>query len=202
MSGLNKKGLTMIEILVAIGIFLLLITGIVEMLLWGLHGRDVVWEQLSTQNEGRKIVQDFVNEIRRANVSSIGSYPLEIAQNQQIAFYSNIDSDTWRERVRYFLVDKTLRKGITKPTGNPLTYNPVNEVLTDVVHDVANGTSSLFLYYTQDYHNASGTAMTAPINTASVRVVGIKLMLEEKPNVAPVPFNIESKAEIRNLKSN
>jgi type II secretory pathway pseudopilin PulG len=202
MIGLNKKGLTMVEVLVAIGIFLLLITGIVELLLWGMHGRDVVWEQLSTQNEGRKIVQDFVNELRRASVSSIGAYPLEAANTSTIVFYSNIDSDTWRERVRYFLSDKILKKGVTKPTGTPLSYNPTNEIVTTVVNDVANGTSSLFYYYDQNYSSASGTPMSLPINITSVRMVGIKLLLEEKPNVAPAPFSIESKVEIRNLKSN
>lgn len=192
----------MIEVLVSIGIFLLLITGIIEMLLWGMHGRDVVWEQLSTQNEGRKIVQDFVNEMRRASASSIGAYPLETANTSTVVFYSNIDTDSWRERVRYFLSSKTLKKGVTKPTGTPLSYSPASEVITTVVNDVANGTSSIFYYYDQDYSSASGTPMSAPINIPLVRMVGIKLMLEEKPNVAPAPFIIESKAEIRNLKSN
>ncbi len=191
----------MIEVLVAIGIFLLLITGIVNLLLWGMHGRDVVWEQLSTQNEGRKIVQDFTNELRRASVSSIGAYPIEVANTSTIVFYSNIDSDTWRERVRYFLSGKLLQKGVIKPTGNPMVYSGTNEVITTVVNDVAN-TSSLFYYYDQNYSSASGTPMTTPINITAVRMVGIKLMLEEKPNVAPAPFVIESKVEIRNLKSN
>lgn len=199
---LGNKGFSMIEVLVAIGIFLLLIIGIVDLLLWGMHGRDVIWEQLSTQNEGRKIVQDFVNEVRRASASSIGAYPLEVANTSTIVFYSNIDSDSWRERVRYFLSSKTLKKGVTKPTGTPLAYVPASEVITTVVNDVANGTSSIFFYYDQNYSSVSGTPMSAPINIPSVRMVGIKLMLEEKPNVAPVPFNIESKVEIRNLKSN
>lgn len=198
----DNRGLTLIEVLVAMGISVFLIVGIMDLLLWAMHGRDVVWEQLSTQNEGRKIVQDFTNELRRATASSIGAYPLEIAQNQQIVFYSNIDTDSWRERVRYFISNKTLKKGVTKPSGNPLTYNPVNEVLTDVVHDIANGTSSLFYYYDQNYAGPSSTAMTYPINITNVRMVGISLSLEEKPNVAPAPFNIEAKVEIRNLKSN
>lgn len=198
----DNRGITLIEVLVAMGISVFLIVGIIDLMLWAMHGRDVVWEQLSTQNEGRKIVQDFTNELRRATASSIGAYPLEIAQDQQIAFYSNIDADSWRERIRYFISNKTLKKGIIKPTGNPLVYNSANEVITDVVHDVANGTSSLFYYFDQSYTGASSTAMTSPINIPNVRMVGISLSLEEKPNVAPAPFNIESKVEIRNLKSN
>ena len=199
---LNKRGMTMIEVLVALGIFLLLIAAIVELMIWGNHGKDVVWEQLSTQNEGRIVVQDFVNDLRRANASSIGAYPIELAQSQQIIFYSNVDSDSWREKVRYFLQGTTLKRGITKPSGNPLVYSQVSEAVIDVVHDVANATNSIFYYYDQNYTSASSSAMTYPINISAIRMVGIKLMLEEKPNVAPAPFNIEAKTEIRNLKSN
>jgi len=199
---INNRGMTMIEVLVALGIFIMLIAAIVELMIWGNHGKDVVWEQLSTQNEGRIVVQDFVNDLRRANASSIGAYPIELAQSQQIVFYSNVDSDSWRERVHYFLQGTTLKRGIIKPSGNPLTYNPASEVVLDVVHDVANATNSIFYYYDQNYSGVSSSPMAYPINISAVRMVGIKLMLEEKPNVAPAPFNIEAKTEIRNLKSN
>ncbi len=199
---LNTYGMTMIEVLVAMGIFLLLITAIIELMIWGNHGKDVVWEQLSTQNEGRIVVQNFVNDLRRANASSIGAYPIELAQSQQIIFYSNVDSDSWRERIHYFMQGATLKRGVTEPTGTPLVYNPASEVVVDVVHDVANATNSIFYYYDQNYSSVSSSAMTYPINISAIRMVGIKLMLEEKPNVAPAPFTIEAKTEIRNLKSN
>lgn len=198
----DNRGLTLVEVLVAMGISVFLIMGIIDLMLWAMHGRDVVWEQLSTQNEGRKIVQDFTNELRRATASSIGAYPLEVAESQQIVFYSNIDADSWRERIRYYISDKTLKKGITKPSGNPLVYNPSSEVVIDAVHDVANGANALFYYYDQNYTGPSSTALASPISVTDVRMVGITLSLEEKPNVAPAPFNIEAKVEIRNLKSN
>ena len=199
---INNHGMTLVEVLVVVGLFLLLIGGVVSLMIWGNHGKDVVWEQLSTQNEGRKVVQDFINDLRRANASSIGSYPIELAQSQQIIFYSNVDSDSWRERIRYFLQGTTLKRGVIKPSGNPLVYNSADEVVVDVAHDMSNATSSVFYYYDQNYSGISSTAMTFPINISAIRMVGIKLILEEKPNVAPVPFNIEAKTEIRNLKSN
>lgn len=199
---INNQGMTLLETLVAMGIFIMMIASVVEIMLWGNHGKDVVFEQLSTQNEGRQVVQDFVNDLRRANVSSIGSYPIELAQSQQIIFYSNIDSDSWRERVRYFLSGNTLKRGIIKPSGTPLVYNSAAESVVDIVHDVANSSTPIFYYYDQNYSGVSSTAMTYPIKISAIRMVGIKLMLEEKPNVAPVPFNIEAKTEIRNLKSN
>ena len=198
----DNHGMSIIEILVAIGIFLIVSAGTMEIFMWGFRGRDVVWEQLSTQNEGRKVVQDFVNQLRRAGQSATGGYGLESAGVQEVIFYSNLDADSFRERIRYFLVSTTLKVGIVKATGTPLAYNLGSETVTDIVHDVANTTSSLFYYYDEDYTGATGTPMSVPIDPALVRVIGINLLLEEKPNVAPVPFAIETKASIRNLKTN
>ena len=193
----DRRGLTILEVLVAIGIFTLIIGGITATLSWGLHGRDVVMEQLFTQNEGRKIIQDFINEIRRAGQSAIGGFALESAEPQSVVFYSNLDADIYRERVRYFLSGMTL-----KASGNPLSYASSTEVITDIVHNIANNTSSLFNYYSENFTGADDTPLVAPIDPTVVRVVGIRLMLEEKPNVSPAPFYIETKAMIRNLKTN
>lgn len=198
----DKRGISILEILVAIAIFLMVSAAVMEIFLWGFRGRDIVWEQLSTQNEGRKVVQDFVNELRRANQSSVGGYALEQAGSQQIIFYSNLDSDVWRERVRYFLQGTILKKGVIKPAGSPIAYSPANEAVVDIVHDVTNTTTPLFYYYNENYTGATGTPMAEPINVSAVRVVGIKLLLEEKPNVSPAPFAVETKVSIRNLKTN
>lgn len=202
---LRKKfsGATVLEVVVAVGIFSMVVFSMTAILFSSFKMRDVIWEQLSTQNEGRRIVQDFVNELRSANYSSIGAYPLESASTSSIVFYSNIDTDSWRERVRYFLSGTTLSKGITKPTSTPLRYaTTTDEVITEIVHDIANGTSTpVFYYYGQDYAGTS-TPMTYPVDVSDVRVVGIKLTLEENPRLSPAPFTIETKASIRNLKSN
>jgi type II secretory pathway pseudopilin PulG len=200
---LNNNGMTLVEILAAIGIFLLLFVGMAALLVYSFKSNKIIWEQLSTQNEGRKVIQDFVNELRSATASSIGAYCLATASTTQIVFYSNIDTDTLRERIRYYLSGTTLKKGVLKPSGSPLAYNPANEAIIDLVHDVANGTTSLFYYYDENYTGAStNTPMTHPVNTSNVRVVGIKLLLEEDPSASPAPFSIESKAVIRNLKTN
>lgn len=198
----DKRALTIVEVLVAMAIFVMMITGIVAVLLWGMRGKDIVWEQLITQNEGRKVAQDFINELRRAAASSIGAYPLEKAAAQEIIFYSDIDSDTWRERIRYFLSDTTLKKGIIKPAGTPLQYASSTETITDIVHDVANDEDPLFYYYDEDYTGATGTPLTYPLDITAVRVAQISLKLEENPRASPAPFHIEAKTAIRNLKDN
>lgn len=198
---MNNKGFTLLEVLVAIGIFLLIIGGITALMIFSFRSNKIVWEQLSTQNEGRKVAQDLINELRTASASSIGAYAIESAGTQQFIFYANIDIDSWRERVRYFKDGTLLKKGITKPAGNPLIYNPASEIITIVAHDVANGANPLFYYYGDNY-TGTEAALANPVAVTAVRMVKLSLDLEENPQASPMPLHIETMAEVRNLKTN
>lgn len=191
----------MLEIMVAVGIFALVMGGLIGIIMFSFRSRDVAWEQLLTQTEGRRVVQDFVNELRSANQSSIGAYPIEKAEDYQLIFFSNIDSDNSRERIRYFLSGTDFKKGITKPSGNPLVYNTSTESISVIAHDIVNSTTPVFQYYAQSY-TGSQSAMTTPVTTTLVRVVGVRLIMEEDPKLSPTPFEVQAKAEIRNLKTN
>ena len=200
---MSQKGFTLLEVLVAMGIFVLIISSVVEILSFSFKSKNIIWEQLSTQNEGRKTVNDFINELRTAAQSSIGAYSIAAANTSTVTFYSNIDTDSWRERVRYFLSGTTLKKGVLKPSGSPLAYNAANEVVTDIVHDIANRTSSVFYYYGENYNGVTNTStLSYPIDLTKIRVVGIKLRMEENPNLSPAPLMVEGKTEVRNLKTN
>lgn len=196
----NKQGITLVEVLVSIGIFGFLIVGITSLFLTSWKYNRIVWEQLKTQNEGRKVTRDFVNELRLASLSSIGAYPIESASSTEIIFYSNIDSDTLKERVRYFLSGRTLNKGVIKPVGSPMVYSAANETITEIAHDLV--TSTVLLKYYDGNFSGSESALSSPVDVTQIRVVAISLTLEEDPNASPVPFFIESKVMLRNLKDN
>ena len=198
---LNNKGVIFIEVLVAVSISALITGAIVQLFLSSWKSNAIIWEQLATQNEGRKVIQDFGNELREASASSIGSYSIESASGTAIVFFSNIDSDSLVERIRYFLSGATLKKGVIKPTGSPLAYVSSTETFTDVANDVANGTTSIFYYYDGNF-SGTQSPLSSPVTIAQIRMVKITLKLEEDPNLSPMPFYIESKVTIRNLKDN
>ncbi len=198
----NNSGITLLEVLVAMGISIFIFGAIAALMMVSFKSNKIVWEQLSTQNEGRKATQDFINELRTAAASSVGAYPLESVGPQQIIFFSNIDIDPLRERLRYFKDGTNLKKGVIKPSGNPFTYNPAVETVTIVAHDIANGNNPVFYYYGQNYTGQADNFLPAPVNILQVRMVKITLDLEEDPRASPVPFHIEAKGEIRNLKTN
>lgn len=197
----DNRGFSLLEVIMAVGIFALVVGAAVEVFLVSWRGNAIIWEQLSTQNEGRKAVQDFSNELREAAASSIGAYSLESATSTQIVFYSNIDSDSFVERIRYFITSTTLKKGVIKPAGNPFAYSSSAESITTIANDVANGTTSVFSYYDGSF-TGSGNPLSGAIDVTKIRVVKMSLKLEENPNLSPVPFYIETKVMIRNLKDN
>ena len=198
----NSSGFTLIELLVSLGIFILLVVPIVTIFLTASNTKNIVFEQLNVQNQSRKVVQDFVNEIRGANYSSIGAYPLEQASSSQIVFYTNLYHNSYLERVRYFLVTTTLYKGVIVPTGTPiLSYPTSTEVITDVLDSIASSSSTLFTYYDQNFTGVE-SSLAQPVNTSLVRIVKIFMTIDKNPLASPNSFTIQAKTEFRNLKSN
>jgi type II secretory pathway pseudopilin PulG len=196
----KNSGMTLLEVTVAISIFLLILFSLTAIMTTSFRTQGIIWEQLGTQSEGRRVEQQFVNEIRRATNSSVGAYPFELALDNEIIFYSNIDTDLGIERVHYFLTSTTLMKGIVDPTGDPLTYNTSTEVVSAAVHSMANGGVPIFSYYDGDYSYMSTSTLPAPVDVTDIDMVGINLTLERDPNYSPTAFHIESKAKVRNNK--
>jgi prepilin-type N-terminal cleavage/methylation domain-containing protein len=200
---LKRNGFTLLETAVAMGIMLIVLSGIIVLFRYGFTSRTIIMEQLLTQTEGRKIVQDFVNELRSATLSSIGAYTIEKATTTEFIFFTNRDTDSYKERVRYFLSETDLKKGITKPSGSPLSYNTSTESIAIIAHDVLTTSTPIFVYYDENYDGASSTEPLAyPIALTQIRVVKIQLGLEENPNMSPTPFFVEAVGQVRNLKDN
>ncbi len=188
----------MLEVLISLGIFLLIITAAMWFVSAIFSSNNVIYNQLTAQKEARRVIEDFIKETRNAAASSIGSYMVAEAAATSFVFYSDIDADSYAEKVRYFVSNSVFKKGVIKPSGNPLTYNPANEVVTEVVHDMTLGQQP-FLYFGKDYVGA-GAALSFPVNVLDVRVIQLSLTIDQKPSVSPLPITVSSKVELRNLK--
>lgn len=199
----NKQGFTLIEILVAMGISALLGLSVAWILIGSLRSNTIIWKQLSAQNDGRKAIQQVVDDVRRAETSSIGAYPIASASSTAFTIYANIDEDSLRERVRFWLDGINLKKGVIKPSGNPLVYNANNESVVTIATSIVNIAKGvpLFLYYDENY-TGTEAALTDPLDTTAIRAVRIQFEIEENPEETPVPLHIEALVQIRNLKTN
>ncbi len=197
-----KKGFTLIEILVAIGIF----TGITLVL--SNFQKDIfvnntfIKNSLVAESEARGALKRAIAELRAASSSNNGLYPLAVADKNTITFFSDIDRDGLRERVRYFVATSSLWRAVTKPTGEPYSYLDSNEKITMAVHDIVNPTSTpVFNFYDKTY-NGTTSPMSWPVDIANVRLVRMTILIDTDPVRSPKVMTFSSQVMIRNLKDN
>jgi prepilin-type N-terminal cleavage/methylation domain-containing protein len=199
----NNKGFTLMELIISMGIFVLLSGTVIALFITGYKYNLILWEQLSTQNDGRRALRQVSEDVRKAEKSSIGSFPITMASTTELILYANVDSDTERERVRYYLSSTTLWRGIVNPSGSPLQYVTSTEVSTFVADAVVNvrvGTP-MFVYYGENF-SGSEAPLTQPVSVTDIRMIKIQLELEADPTQSPVPLYVEATAHVRNLKTN
>lgn len=199
----NKNGFTLLELLVAMGIFSLVIGSVAMIMTNAFKSNKIIFDQLEGQSDVRKVLEQIVDAVRKANQSSIGSYTIESAGNYELRFYSNLDNASYVEKVRYYMDGTTFKRGIITPSGNPLVYATSSEQIVELAHNVKNFVSStpIFLYYDQNYTGTS-TALTQPVTPSDVRIIKIQLDVDKDPTRSPVSLHGESMVEIRNLKNN
>lgn len=197
----SQTGFTVVEMIIVIFILSLLSVVIVSFQIDLFSLNKVSSDNIVVQEEARQVLKAFTAEARGMSPSSMGAYALADIGTSTITFYTNTDSDSLLERVRYFLVGKTLKKGVIKPAGSPLTYNTNNEVLREMVHDIANATTSIFTFYDTSYDGTS-PALTEPINLPSIRLIKVNLIIDRDPLKLPAPLSMTTQVSLRNLKDN
>ena len=159
-------------------------------------------ENLSAQSDGRRVLKTMAKELRSTSPSSLGSYPVSQAGTSSITFFSNIDNDSHKEQVRYFLQNGSLKKGVINPTGTPLVYNSANESILTLITNVRNSTSTpIFQYFDSNYAGTS-TPLASPVPVTSVRFVKINVEIDKYPNRSLGPVIVTTQVFLRNLKDN
>lgn len=198
----RQRGMTLIETLVALGVFALLVVAIGSFARDVFFFNDVIQIGLNNVTEARKVLRPFANEVRGAQPSNLGAFAIAQTATSSFAFYSDIDADGVRERVRYFVEGDEFKKGIIEPTGNPLTYNPANETIIKVIRDVVPG-PYIFSYYDTNYAGSTTTpALVDPVTPTDVRLVRVDLTVDANPNRAPSLMTVTTQVTVRNLKDN
>ncbi len=198
----NNSGFTLVELLISIFIISMLTVVINS------FARDVFYmsytlsDSMSAQFDTRHIVNIMANELREAAPSNLGAYPLALTSDTAITFYSDLNNDGLEEQVRYLLNGANLLKGVTVPTGSPLTYNLTNEKITTLISGVvSSSTQPIFQYYPQSYAG-TGSPLTQPVNIVSVSFVKITVIIDKNTNHAPSQVVVTSGVSLRNLKNN
>lgn len=198
-SGPRPEGLTLLEVVIGLGILGLIILAVAAFQKDFYQLNRLVSGGLSRENDLRRVLKNFGAEVKSASPSSTGSYLIETAAGNSFVFFADIDNDGLKERIRYFRDGAILKKGFTKPGGNPIVYNLANELVSSVIPDVT-GPAAIFSYFDAAYDGATNP-LTEPVNVAAVRLVRLTLVVDPNGSRPPAPSTFTMQATFRNLRS-
>lgn len=156
--------------------------------------------QQQAVEDARIQLERISRAMREARPADTGAYALVDMQPQRIIFYSDVDADEVTERIRYELSGTDLVRGITEPSGTPLSYNVANEQVMAVARGIRNGVDPLFTYYSGDYPDDQ--TPLSPLDLTEVKYIQFRLLIDVNPDVPPEPIDLRSQVQLRNLKTN
>lgn len=189
---MTKRGFSLIEIILALTIFSLLLITLVSFEA-GIFRQNVFYQgSLATNQSVRLALKQMVAALRAAGPSDGGAYPIAAASARAITFYSDLDKNGSRERVRYFLDGTELKRGVIESGGMPPVYNPAAEQYRVLVSNLSDPNQLIFTYYDRNYTGTS-TALSYPVYLPAIRLVKISLKLN---------LTYSTRVMIRSLKDN
>lgn len=196
-----NSGFSIMELVIVVGIM----AGVI--LVISQFGKDIFdfkllfGESFQIQQELQSTLKTLTTELRSMAPSNTGSYPIEMAATGTLIFYADLDKDGLFERIHYFASGNIFRKGIIKPSGNPLTYASGSEIIADKVNNLVSS-SSIFSYFDANY-KGNESPMTYPVNIQNVRLIKATLTANRDMDIkSPNSVTFSVQATIRNLRSN
>lgn len=194
----TKKGMSLVEMIVAIGIFSILSLGVALFFARVLPLQRFALDSAQAQLGASQSVTNVVKLIRNMRQSDAGGYALQEAGVDEIIFFADEDGDGAVERVRFFLDGTNLRMGVINPSGNPVTYPVGTETTHTAATEVRNGSgtypSAIFHYY-----DGGNEELTGAFSISDVRMVRVDVYIDVNPSSSPEAAHFESFASIRNL---
>jgi len=196
-------GFTLIEVLVVSVLISVVGGGILAIQSILSRNQVNVMRNYLSVDEANANVSTLVLELRNTRTGDNGAYPLEQALDQEIIFYSDIDFDGQTERVRYFLSETQLTKGVIEPQGFPVTYPSETERMKVVSENVRNGDAPIFYYYNGDWpSDIVNNPLDTPTRLSETKLMNVYLELNSDGSSPERNYILQSYVQIRTLKDN
>jgi len=199
----NKNaGMTLAELLVAIGIFLVIIVSVYIFEINVFSYNKSFSSTLKGVQDSQVILKTMLTELREVAPSANGGYALANVGSTTLSFYSDVDNDGFPEQITYSLINQTVYRAMTRPTGSPAVYLASNQSTTTLVTDVRNGSVlPLFEYFDENY-TGSSLPLSQPAMATAVRLIKINLSLNADTSTSTLPVTYSTQVNLRNLKNN
>jgi prepilin-type N-terminal cleavage/methylation domain-containing protein len=201
----SQRGLTLVEMLIAMFIFSMILIGTLLLIKYIYKNYGYAMEQGLSLNEVQKGIKVLTDDIRGTRSADSGAYAVVGADKFDFVFYNDVDNDKITERVHYYLQDASIKRGIAEPSGTPPSYPGGDQTTTTLVTHVVNTADQpLFYFYDMNYPaDQTNNPIAIPVSDVSkIRLVKIDMFYNLNPFRAPDNIRLESFVEMRNLKDN
>ena len=198
-----SRGFTLIEMLVTIFVYGIVLAGATALLVTMFQQSTTRRNAITSIDQVRIVGAQFANEVRDAEPGNDGSFAIGLASTTQVIIYSAYGSANTSvvRRIRYYLSNGTLYKGIVSPSGSPPSYNLGSETVAPAINGVVS-TSTIFSYFNGSYAGTS-SPLTQPVNLTQVTFIQMNLSLTQpETRTSSTTYNFSAGSAIRSLKTN
>jgi hypothetical protein len=201
-----QKGMSLIEMVVAIAIFIFCLTGFSFFYVKIWKANSYIYEAGQDTYVASRSVNLTADEIKMAAQAENGDYPIKSASDFEFTVYVDDDEDGKTEKIHYFLDLDTdiLKKGISEPTSdNPPSYSEEDDSVETITSHVVNEADDpVFSYFGRNFFS-DDTPFDSPVSSEDImliKLVKVKLLVDVRPYHSPDHVAVESFAQLRNLK--
>lgn len=188
----RKNGFTLVEILIALGLFSIITVALSSFLSRSLWSYRIKKQDSELQEKAAHVMREFEQMTRAGN-------KVILAEANELKFYRFFDLESASPtQVRYFKEGNEFKIGVTEPLGTEpnITYPQSAERIDLIVGDVTN-LDSIFMYY-----DGTGTELESPIDTTKIRMIELEITLDQNPNIPPEAVTEITRVTLRNMKDN
>lgn len=147
------------------------------------------FSQSQSAEEAASVVERLARDLRQATIAADGSFPLNLAEDNALAFHADINGDGIAERIRYRLNGASLERGVIIAQGDPASYSVQNETMTTVADHIVN-TGPMFAYYNGDWPEDTTNNPLPPAQRFSgTRLITITLMVQQNNDADPITIS-------------
>jgi type II secretory pathway component PulJ len=198
-----NSGFTLVEIITATFMFAVIAGGVAVFGAYYFKNYSFSFEETQSVNMAQQALTTMIREIREARSADDGAWPLNQTDDNTLIFYSDVTNDGRTDRVRYFIENHELKKGVIEPTQVPVTYPIAQETIKTIAYFVDNNGAPLFTYYNGNWPTSSvNNPLPISSRVLNTRFVQIYLRINITQDASAQPYELTSGVQIRSLKNN
>lgn len=191
----SKRGFSIIELLVVLGVAIFIIIAVWFFWLGSFRFNEEIRNNLISTAEARRAGELMTKEIRNITNSLDGSYPISKAEPFSFSFFTIDSSSGQILKVRYFDNDGKLKRGVIFPNSTFPYYDDDREEITTIFKNINSRENSLFEYF-DGFYEFDSQSLPEPVDVSLVRLIGINIY----NNNSKIIFS--TKISLRNIKDN